>query len=103
MNDTEATLVLQVLHALMECGLEPSKIGVICPFRSQVRAVYSHQNEGAPWLDSEYNLTITHLLHFSFDYWARTHRQKNGSQKASNLVLLIVTKGGTSQLSFFHS
>lgn len=40
-NDTEATLVLQILHALMECGLEPSKIGVICPFRSQVRVVYS--------------------------------------------------------------
>lgn len=40
-NDTEAMLVRQVLHALMECGLEPSKIGVICPFRSQVRVAFS--------------------------------------------------------------
>lgn len=36
-NDTEAMLVRQVLHALMACGLEPSDAGVICPFRSQVR------------------------------------------------------------------
>jgi DNA replication ATP-dependent helicase Dna2 len=41
-NDTEATLVRQVLHALMECGLEPSNIGVICPFRSQVRMNLSY-------------------------------------------------------------
>jgi len=35
-NDTEAVLTRQVIHALMECGLESDKIGVICPFRSQV-------------------------------------------------------------------
>lgn len=40
-NDTEANLVRQFVHALLECGLEPSKIGVICPFRSQVRTCLS--------------------------------------------------------------
>ena len=40
-NDTEAALVRQVLHALVACGLGPSNIGVICPFRSQVRKCLS--------------------------------------------------------------
>lgn len=35
-NDTEAVLVLQIVHGLLECGMETSQIGVICPFRSQV-------------------------------------------------------------------
>jgi hypothetical protein len=35
-NDTEAVLVRQVVHGLLECGMETSQIGVICPFRSQV-------------------------------------------------------------------
>lgn len=37
-NDTEAMLARQILYALMDCGLEPNNIGVICPFRSQVSA-----------------------------------------------------------------
>lgn len=35
-NDTEAALVRQIVHGLLECGMETSQIGVICPFRSQV-------------------------------------------------------------------
>ena len=35
-NDTEAVLVLQIVHGLLVCGMEPYQIGVICPFRSQV-------------------------------------------------------------------
>lgn len=36
-NDTEAALVRQVVHGLLECGIETSQVGIICPFRSQVR------------------------------------------------------------------
>jgi superfamily I DNA and/or RNA helicase len=35
-NDTEAVLVRQVVHGLLECGMATSQIGVICPFLSQV-------------------------------------------------------------------
>lgn len=36
-NETEAGLVRQVVDDLISCGLPPSSIGVICPFRAQVR------------------------------------------------------------------
>lgn len=36
-NDTEAKLVSQVVDALIRCGLDASSIGVVCPFRAQVR------------------------------------------------------------------
>lgn len=57
-NDTEAILVLQVLHALMQCGLEPSKIGVICPFRSQVRDSVAHRNTSVSRVISQYDSYI---------------------------------------------
>lgn len=35
-NDTEVEIVRKVVEGLVSCGLAPSKIGVICPFRAQV-------------------------------------------------------------------
>src|SRR3569623_617241 len=37
MNDTEASIVQKVVGGLLMCGLTSSSIGVICPFRAQVR------------------------------------------------------------------
>jgi DNA replication ATP-dependent helicase Dna2 len=36
-NDTEAKLVSVVVDTLASAGLSPSSIGVVCPFRAQVR------------------------------------------------------------------
>lgn len=36
-NDTEVALVRRIVHGLLKCGLEASAIGIICPFRAQVR------------------------------------------------------------------
>jgi DNA replication ATP-dependent helicase Dna2 len=36
-NDTEATVVRLVVEGLVAAGLDPSSIGVICPFRAQLR------------------------------------------------------------------
>lgn len=36
-NDTEASLVKNTITALVACGLDPSSVGVICPFRAQLR------------------------------------------------------------------
>jgi len=36
-NDTEASLVRIVVTTLLSCGLDPPLIGVVCPFRAQVR------------------------------------------------------------------
>jgi len=36
-NDTEAGLVRDIVGGLVACGLDASSIGVICPFRAQVR------------------------------------------------------------------
>ena len=38
-NPTEATLVRYILHGLVSTGASPKEIGVICPFRAQVRFV----------------------------------------------------------------
>lgn len=35
-NSTEAALVNQIVHCVMACGIDPSLIGVICPFTAQV-------------------------------------------------------------------
>lgn len=35
-NETEVFLVRKIIHGLLSCGLEATKIGVICPFRAQV-------------------------------------------------------------------
>jgi superfamily I DNA and/or RNA helicase len=40
-NRTEADLVRQILKGLISVGLDPSEIGVICPFRAQVCNVRS--------------------------------------------------------------
>jgi len=36
-NGTEVALVRCIVHGLLECGLRPSAIGVISPFRAQLR------------------------------------------------------------------
>jgi len=38
-NETESNLVRTIVHGLMNCGLGPSSIGVICPYRSQLRLI----------------------------------------------------------------
>jgi superfamily I DNA and/or RNA helicase len=38
-NDTEARLVHVLLQGLVDSGVSPSSIGVICPFNSQVCAL----------------------------------------------------------------
>jgi DNA replication ATP-dependent helicase Dna2 len=35
-NDTEASLVRDIVGGLLSCGLDASSIGLICPFRAQV-------------------------------------------------------------------
>jgi len=37
-NDTESNLVCVVVASLLSCGAAMSSVGVICPFRAQVRA-----------------------------------------------------------------
>jgi DNA replication ATP-dependent helicase Dna2 len=59
-NDTEAVLIRQVIHGLLECGMEISQIGVICPFRSQVRRSSTLQEMLCPWRDL-INLSILSL------------------------------------------
>jgi len=54
-NDTEATLVRQILYALTQSGLEPTKIGVICPFRSQVSRLFLLKDTNCPSI-SAHNL-----------------------------------------------
>jgi DNA replication ATP-dependent helicase Dna2 len=39
-NDTEAHLARLLLQGLVDCGVAPSDIGVICPFNSQVCALF---------------------------------------------------------------
>jgi DNA replication ATP-dependent helicase Dna2 len=36
-NETEVSLVQTIIDGLLSCGLDPSSIGVICPFRAQLR------------------------------------------------------------------
>ena len=36
-NETEASIVQTVVGGLISCGLDASSIGVICPFRAQIR------------------------------------------------------------------
>ena len=48
-NDTEASLVKDAVSALVACGLEPSSVGVICPFRAQVRLLEGCSTLG-PWV-----------------------------------------------------
>jgi DNA replication ATP-dependent helicase Dna2 len=36
-NDTEVRIVQTVVSSLLSCGMEASNIGLICPFRAQVR------------------------------------------------------------------
>jgi DNA replication ATP-dependent helicase Dna2 len=36
-NDTEASLVRVVVDCLLKCGMKASSIGVICPFRAQLK------------------------------------------------------------------
>lgn len=38
-NTTEVSIVQSVVHSLSLCGLDQSSIGVITPFRSQVRPI----------------------------------------------------------------
>ena len=40
-NDTEASLVCVVVDTLVGCGLPSSSIGVVCPFRAQVKLVFA--------------------------------------------------------------
>lgn len=38
-NTTEVSIVQSIVHSLSLCGLDQSSIGVITPFRSQVRSL----------------------------------------------------------------
>ncbi|KJE89042.1 helicase [Capsaspora owczarzaki ATCC 30864] len=38
-NDTEASIVQQLMAALLEAGLAPNDVGVISPYRSQLKAI----------------------------------------------------------------
>ena len=40
-NHTEATLVRYVIKGLVSAGLDPSSIGVICPFKAQVSCLHT--------------------------------------------------------------
>lgn len=43
MNEVEAKLTRLLVHGLNTCGLETNSVGVICPYRSQVRnTLYFH-------------------------------------------------------------
>jgi len=39
-NDTEASLVRQIVDGFLKCGMDAMSIGVICPFRAQVRSIH---------------------------------------------------------------
>jgi len=36
-NDVEADLVKEVIEGILACGVSPNNVGIICPFRAQVR------------------------------------------------------------------
>ena len=38
-NETEATIVRGIIRGLLKCGLNVASIGVICPYRSQLRLI----------------------------------------------------------------
>ena len=40
-NRTEATLVGRIVDSLLSCGVDPSSIGIICPFNAQLRLLES--------------------------------------------------------------
>ena len=40
-NRTEATLVERVVESLLSCGVDPTSIGIICPFNAQLRLLES--------------------------------------------------------------
>lgn len=48
-NETEASLVKDTVSALLGCGLEPSSVGLICPFRAQIRLLEACSTLG-PWV-----------------------------------------------------
>jgi DNA replication ATP-dependent helicase Dna2 len=58
-NDTEGKLVRVVVESMLSCGLQPSSIGVVCPFRAQVSAkcLLSSKNTGFP------SLTLSRFAH----------------------------------------
>jgi DNA replication ATP-dependent helicase Dna2 len=43
-NETEASLVCTVIAGLIACGLDVSSIGVICPFRAQIRLLEGYSS-----------------------------------------------------------
>jgi DNA replication ATP-dependent helicase Dna2 len=55
-NDMEVELVRLIVGGLLGCGLDASSIGVICPFRAQVRTYFaSHRVKSC-------DATPTHLI-----------------------------------------
>lgn len=69
-NETEAALVRYIVSGLIATGLPPSSIGVVCPFRAQVRTSTVSSYPVPIRLSDDY--PFTHELFDSFASWRRT-------------------------------
>ena len=78
-NAIEVSIVQNIVHSLSLCGLEPSSIGVITPFRSQVRS--SVDVNGSFALPFVQLLILLLYLTPSYVHWTKTNPFVNSKAK----------------------
>lgn len=70
MNDAEAEIVQTVVNSMLSCGLEASSIGLICPFRAQVRCreILHASRSSSRLVVVPYSQSIAFFYRNSFDF-----------------------------------